>query len=687
MPLSVSEDEVGFGLHDATDPGGYGGGSRDIAIEPLGEPGQVAVAGDVLERHTRGGDSGENLIVDNEVVDGGGEPGAGPVAVPEVGQVHVDAGPRDDGKVRVVAQSCTEPRTGRGAESDIGCGEVEKDVVAEHERSDALGAQRGRHLLQNTVVQERVELVAEAVGHHRVVRAQPTGCQHRLDERGQRPHTGPAPLAVGDPSPPVPLEQLQLVARRGQRLHGLPELQQLGGEPHVEGVTDQVDQVDRRSGKQAVDLCGRAGERADLVGRQVTEQEVPDLGQIGSLRRAARRDRPSAECLLPPDAALQIEPPHAGDDPPPGVPEFADKLAQPRRGLTPGSVEAVKDQRRPPRAGPLPEDVDQIVVQSERHPHRSGVTGKSIDGENDDVLATQPAGDVVEHPGLAAARRSDENDAAFHPQEVVGCGALTAHRSISDPKAGVVGEGAEHIVCDAPQGADVRCISAGRSDRGARDVEVGCDVGSASPRPFDGQTAPQLDEMGPRVDGVRLVEQRWLQTGQGCGVFTTALIKVGDVDDEHPEHGAEIGVARCCAGDRHPGPVEVCKEHPESLVLILGGRGRGERQGGGQGAQPSGDVPQLADGLAGGAVAQNESAVQVQGEDVLAQIARDLVAIMQRDVRTDWTVRDDVRAKLRSSIKRLLVRYKYPPDRQPGAITLVMEQMEQMAPRYTDRAA
>lgn len=87
------------------------------------------------------------------------------------------------------------------------------------------------------------------------------------------------------------------------------------------------------------------------------------------------------------------------------------------------------------------------------------------------------------------------------------------------------------------------------------------------------------------------------------------------------------------------------------------------------------------------AVAQNESAVQVQGEDVLAQIARDLVAIMQRDVRTDWTVRDDVRAKLRSSIKRLLVRYKYPPDRQPGAITLVMEQMEQMAPRYTDRAA
>jgi type I restriction enzyme R subunit len=84
------------------------------------------------------------------------------------------------------------------------------------------------------------------------------------------------------------------------------------------------------------------------------------------------------------------------------------------------------------------------------------------------------------------------------------------------------------------------------------------------------------------------------------------------------------------------------------------------------------------------AVAQNESAVQVQGECVLAQIARDLVEVMRRDVRTDWTVRDDVRAKLRSSIKRLLVINGYPPDKQPEAIKLVMEQMESMAPRYSE---
>ena len=82
------------------------------------------------------------------------------------------------------------------------------------------------------------------------------------------------------------------------------------------------------------------------------------------------------------------------------------------------------------------------------------------------------------------------------------------------------------------------------------------------------------------------------------------------------------------------------------------------------------------------AVVSNESAVAEMADGVLAEIARDLVRAMRRDVRTDWTVRDDVRAKLRSSIKRLLAVHGYPPDQQPAAIKLVMEQMEQLAPRY-----
>lgn len=81
------------------------------------------------------------------------------------------------------------------------------------------------------------------------------------------------------------------------------------------------------------------------------------------------------------------------------------------------------------------------------------------------------------------------------------------------------------------------------------------------------------------------------------------------------------------------------------------------------------------------AVALNESAVTELGAGKLADIARDIVAVMRRDIRTDWTVRDDVRAKLRTTLKRVLRKHGYPPDRQPEAVKRVMDQMEAMAPR------
>ena len=80
-------------------------------------------------------------------------------------------------------------------------------------------------------------------------------------------------------------------------------------------------------------------------------------------------------------------------------------------------------------------------------------------------------------------------------------------------------------------------------------------------------------------------------------------------------------------------------------------------------------------------IAQNESADDVLGDGVLAQIARELVDTMRKDVRTDWTVREDVKARLRANVKRLLRKYKYPPDRAPEAVLQVMAQMEAVAPR------
>jgi len=42
----------------------------------------------------------------------------------------------------------------------------------------------------------------------------------------------------------------------------------------------------------------------------------------------------------------------------------------------------------------------------------------------------------------------------------------------------------------------------------------------------------------------------------------------------------------------------------------------------------------------------------------------------------DWSERASVRAKLRLMVKRILRKYKYPPDQQDAAVELVLEQAE-----------
>ncbi|MBE1489011.1 type I restriction endonuclease subunit R [Plantactinospora soyae] len=86
------------------------------------------------------------------------------------------------------------------------------------------------------------------------------------------------------------------------------------------------------------------------------------------------------------------------------------------------------------------------------------------------------------------------------------------------------------------------------------------------------------------------------------------------------------------------------------------------------------------------AVAANESAVTEMGEGALADIARDLVTSVRRSITVDWTSRDDVRAKLRSTIKRLLAVHGYPPDAAEEAIKLVLRQTETLAEEWSTDA-
>ena len=76
------------------------------------------------------------------------------------------------------------------------------------------------------------------------------------------------------------------------------------------------------------------------------------------------------------------------------------------------------------------------------------------------------------------------------------------------------------------------------------------------------------------------------------------------------------------------------------------------------------------------ALGVNDSAVQVLGDETLRGIARELVETVRRNVTIDWTMRENVRAKLRVLVKRVLRKHGYPPDKQESATRTVLEQAE-----------
>ena len=76
------------------------------------------------------------------------------------------------------------------------------------------------------------------------------------------------------------------------------------------------------------------------------------------------------------------------------------------------------------------------------------------------------------------------------------------------------------------------------------------------------------------------------------------------------------------------------------------------------------------------ALETNDSAVQLMGDEVLRTIAQELVAQVRAKATVDWSVRESARARMRLTVKKLLRKYKYPPDKQEQATQLVLEQAE-----------
>jgi type I restriction enzyme R subunit len=83
------------------------------------------------------------------------------------------------------------------------------------------------------------------------------------------------------------------------------------------------------------------------------------------------------------------------------------------------------------------------------------------------------------------------------------------------------------------------------------------------------------------------------------------------------------------------------------------------------------------------ALAKNKSAQELMGDEVLMKMARELAAKLRGNLSIDWQYKENVRARLRTMIKALLKRYKYPPDQEAAAIELVLLQTEMISEEWS----
>lgn len=85
------------------------------------------------------------------------------------------------------------------------------------------------------------------------------------------------------------------------------------------------------------------------------------------------------------------------------------------------------------------------------------------------------------------------------------------------------------------------------------------------------------------------------------------------------------------------------------------------------------------------ALANNESAVRELQDETLKKIAQELTQNLRENLTVDWSERESVRAKLRLMVKRILKKYKYPPDQAESAIDLVLQQLQTVGEEWTDQ--
>jgi type I restriction enzyme R subunit len=69
-------------------------------------------------------------------------------------------------------------------------------------------------------------------------------------------------------------------------------------------------------------------------------------------------------------------------------------------------------------------------------------------------------------------------------------------------------------------------------------------------------------------------------------------------------------------------------------------------------------------------------------DETLKKIAQELTQSLRKNITVDWSERESVRAGLRLMVKRILKKYKYPPDQEQEAVKLVLEQVEALGEEW-----
>ena len=83
------------------------------------------------------------------------------------------------------------------------------------------------------------------------------------------------------------------------------------------------------------------------------------------------------------------------------------------------------------------------------------------------------------------------------------------------------------------------------------------------------------------------------------------------------------------------------------------------------------------------ALADNDSARKLMSDVTLQQIAKELTQAIRANLTVDWAIRSSVQAKMRTTVKKLLKKYKYPPDQTAHAVDVVLEQTKLMCQNET----